>query len=164
MDIVVALLEEMKKSIPCKDLPWTKCPSSNKRAYNLSSAYIDILHHTTQTPKSVNQPINQRSTKKGKEKIEGRNRTKVTFGHSAVISLPAHNEFAETFVPIVARQNANDAKNAAARLSHLSISLSGSQRTSPYKVEPALVTAMPTNPQRVNASGMMMSWMYWLHI
>ena len=54
------------------------------------------------------------------------------------MSFPALSMLAEMFVPRVERANAKDVKNAAARLSHLSISLSGSQRTSPWSVRPAL--------------------------
>ena len=38
------------------------------------------------------------------------------------MSLPAQRLLAEMFVPSVVRTNAKEAKNAAARLSHLSIS------------------------------------------
>ena len=47
------------------------------------------------------------------------------------MSFPALSELAEMFVPSVERTNEKDVKKAAARLSHLSISLSGSQRISP---------------------------------
>lgn len=43
----------------------------------------------------------------------------LTLGIRAVKSFAALMELAETFVPMVARQNANEAKNAAARLSQL---------------------------------------------
>ena len=84
----------------------------------------------------------------------------ITFGQSAVISFPAHKEFAEMFVPIVARQKEKEAKKAAARLSHLSISLRGSQSISPYSAEPAFVTAIPMKPQKVKANGIMISCIY----
>ena len=72
-------------------------------------------------------------------------------GASAVISLPAQRLLAEMFVPSVVRTNAKEAKNAAARLSHLSMSweaacqyprekregcwrtVSGSQSVAPYR-------------------------------
>ena len=52
-------------------------------------------------------------------------------GNSTVMSFAADSEFAEMFVPSVARTKENDAKNAAARLSQLSMRRSGSQKTSP---------------------------------
>lgn len=73
------------------------------------------------------------------------------------MSFPAHRELAEIFVPIVANKNANDAKKAAARLSQLSIKRKGSQKTPPYRTAPALVTAIPMNPQKVKAVGMIRS-------
>jgi hypothetical protein len=78
------------------------------------------------------------------------------------MSFPALSELAEIFVPSMERRNAKDAKNAPARLSHLSMSLSGSQIISPYRVIPALVTAMPMKLANVNAIGMMMTCIYWL--
>ena len=69
------------------------------------------------------------------------------------MSFPAHRELAEMFVPKVASEKANDAKNAAARLSQLSMRRSGSQNMPLYRTAPALVTAMPINPQNVNATG-----------
>jgi hypothetical protein len=78
------------------------------------------------------------------------------------MSLPALKELAETFVPSVERTKAKDAKKAAARLSHLSMSLSGSQRTWPYRIMPALVTAIPTKLANVKTTGIMRSCMYWL--
>lgn len=71
------------------------------------------------------------------------------------MSLPAHSELAEMLVPMVARQNANAAKNVAARLSHLSMRVRGSHKISPYRLCPALVTAIPMKPQKVNATGIM---------
>ncbi len=50
------------------------------------------------------------------------------------MSLAALRLLAEMFVPMVARMKLNDAKKAAARLSHLSMRRSGSQRISPYKL------------------------------
>lgn len=81
-------------------------------------------------------------------------------GNRTVMSFPAPREFALMFVPIVVRANANEAKNAAARLSHLSMSSKGFQRTSPYNWTPALVTAMPAKLQRINATGIIKGWTY----
>ena len=78
------------------------------------------------------------------------------------MSFAAESELAEMFVPSVASTKEKDAKNAAARLSHSLMSVSGSQSTLPYRTMPAEVTAMPVNPTRVKAMGMMMSWTYWL--
>lgn len=84
----------------------------------LSTSYIDVLRRGKRNNETVSGIVHPRE--------HG-----LTFGHKAVMSLPAHNEFAETFVPTVARQNANAAKNAAALLSHWSISFKGSQITLP---------------------------------
>ena len=78
------------------------------------------------------------------------------------MSFAADNEFAEMLVPMVASINAAEAKNAAARLSHSLMSCKGSQSILPYKLMPAEVTANPVNPQRVNATGIMRIWTYWL--
>ena len=59
------------------------------------------------------------------------------------MSLAALRLLAEMFVPMVARMKLNEAKKAAARLSHLSMRRSGSQRISPYSTSPADVTAIP---------------------
>ena len=64
------------------------------------------------------------------------------------------------FVPSVARKNEKAAKNVAARLSQLLMRRSGSQKMPLYRTAPALVTAIPMNPTKVKAIGMMMSWMY----
>ena len=52
-------------------------------------------------------------------------------GNNTVMSFAALRLFAEMFVPIVAMKKLNAAKNAAARLSHLSIRLRGFQSVSP---------------------------------
>lgn len=70
------------------------------------------------------------------------------------MSFAALIEFAEMFVPMVARINENAAKKAAARLSHLSMRRKGSQRISPYSWSPARVTAMPADCQLIFTSGM----------
>jgi hypothetical protein len=62
------------------------------------------------------------------------------------------------FVPRVASAKVNEAKNAAARLSQLSINRSGSQKyCCPYRTYPADVTVMPIKATNVNTTGMMMS-------
>jgi hypothetical protein len=67
------------------------------------------------------------------------------------------------FVPRVAKANENDMKNAAGRFVHWSMRFSGFQKTFPsYMIIPALVTAIPTKPKNVNATGMMASWTYCL--
>ncbi len=52
-------------------------------------------------------------------------------GNKTVMSLAAERELAEMLQPRVASINAKEAKKAAARLSHLLMRVSGSQRTSP---------------------------------
>lgn len=71
------------------------------------------------------------------------------------MSLAALRLFAEMFVPRVARAKLKEQKKAAARLSHIFMSVVGSHRVFPYKVSPAAVTAIPMKPARVNAVGMM---------
>lgn len=85
-------------------------------------------------------------------------------GNSTVISFAADSEFAEMFVPSVVSMNAALAKNAAARLSHSLMSVSGSQSTFPYSTDPAEVTIMPMKAASVNATGMMASCTYCLHM
>lgn len=72
-------------------------------------------------------------------------------GSRTVMSFPALTLFPETFVPSVASINEKEAKKAAARLSHLSTRLSGSQRTSPYIFSPAEVTAIPARRRELSA-------------
>lgn len=74
-------------------------------------------------------------------------------GNSTVMSFAADNELADIFVPSVASMNEKEAKNAAARLSQRSMSLRGSQSTSPYIVIPAEVTIVPMKLHSVNATG-----------
>lgn len=61
------------------------------------------------------------------------------------MSFAALRLFAEMLVPIVPRAKENEAKKAAALLSHLSINRRGSHNTSPYSVSPAEVTVMPAD-------------------
>ena len=102
--------------VRCENFPWAKCPATNDRADDLTTTDIYILHHNrgSQSHLGTRHPNEAQ-----------------TLGHKAVISFPAPTEFADTFVPIAARAKENDMKKAAGRLSHLSMRVSGSQRTAP---------------------------------
>ena len=95
-----------------KNLPGAESPTTNNGTYDLSPTYVYILIYYEK--KSIERELEN-----------------TTFGQSAVISFPALKVFVEIFAPIAARQKEKAAKKAAARLSHLSISLRGSQRISP---------------------------------
>ena len=78
------------------------------------------------------------------------------------MSLAAEIVLAETLVPSVANAKLKAAKKAAGRLSQWSMRVRGFQRTSPYRLAPADVTAIPMKPPKVDATGITSSWMYCL--